>query len=371
MRALIIMPLAERRGGAEVALSHLMWEGRGQEVEWIVLFLEDGPMVQEFRNLGVDARELNAGRLRHLRRYARTVWSLRQLAKETRADVVFSWMAKAHLYGGPAAALAGVPAVWYQHGIPASSSWIDRLAALLPARGVIATSKVAAAAQARIWPTRNQRVVYPGVSLNRFDLRALPAQEVVRQELDLPTKGPLIGFLGRLQRWKGVHVVIESMPRVLAAFPHATCVIVGGRHELEPGYSGYLSNRIAELHMEQHVRLVGFQSEISKWMHAVDVVVLPSDNEPFGITVVEAMALGKPVIAGASGGPTEIITPGRDGLLVASDHPSAVSDAILILLGDDEFASSIGVAARQRAQQFGADRYARNLIEALTELVTA
>ena len=94
MRVLIVMPLAEQRGGAEVALQQLINEGRDQGVEWSVVFLEDGPMVQEFRDIGIAASVVPAGRLRQTSRYLRAVVRIRSIARHERADIIFSWMTK-------------------------------------------------------------------------------------------------------------------------------------------------------------------------------------------------------------------------------------------------------------------------------------
>ena len=370
MRVLIVMPLAEQRGGAEVALRQLVNEGRGQGIEWSVVFLEEGPMVQEFRDLGVPTSVVPAGRLREVSRYLRAVARIRSIARRQRADVIFSWMTKAHLYGGVAALTARIPSIWYQHGI-AGSSWMDRVATALPARGVIATSEAAGAAQDLLRPVRRRRVVHPGIDLGRFDPGQLPPREVAREELGLPAGGPLVGFFGRLQRWKGVGVLVEAMPRVLQTIPDARCVIVGGRHDLEAGYPEHLGDRIAVLGLEQHVTMAGFQTDVARWMHAMDVIALPSDTEPFGITVVEAMAMGKPVIAGDSGGPKEIITRGVNGVLVAHDDLQALAAAILEYLQRPDFSARLGAAARERAEQFSGHRYARELTRAVQELTGA
>ena len=367
MRIAIVMPLAEQRGGAEAALRQLMREGRDQGVEWHVVFLEEGPMIDEFRDLGVSTSVVRAGRLRHVHRYVGSVFQIRSIAKRERIDLIVSWMSKAHLYVGVVALIWRLPSAWYQHGIPARG-WIDRLATILPARGVIATSQAAADAQACLRPVRSRRVVYPGTDLARFDPGALPPRKAARQALGLPVEGPLIGFFGRLQRWKGVSVLVDAMPPVLESFPSAHCVIVGGKHDLEPNYPSELQRQIGALGLARHVTLAGFQSDVPTWMQATDVIVLPSENEPFGITVIEAMAMGKPVVAGDSGGPREIVTSGVDGVLVPHDNANAVARAILEYLRQPSFAAEVGAAARERAKRFTADRYARELIHALREL---
>jgi glycosyltransferase involved in cell wall biosynthesis len=360
------MPLAERRGGAEALLGQLMHAGQDQGIEWNVVFLEHGPLVGELAGLGIASAVVPAGRLRQAHRLIRAIFAIRSLARRGRADLILSWMTKAHLYGGPAALLARIPAVWYQHGLPGAHSRLDRVATMIPARGVIATSAAAADAQAQLRPARPQRVVHPGIDLDRFDPGRLPPSGEVRRALQLPD-GPLVGFCGRLQRWKGPHVLVEAMPAVLEAIPDARCVIVGGRHELEPDYPDYLRRLIADRGLDGRVLLAGLQQDVPRWMHAMDVVALPSDSEPFGITAVEAMAMGKPVIATDSGGPRETITSGVDGLLVPADA-GAVAGAIVDCLRRPELAARLGTAARARAQHFSAERHARELARALREL---
>src|SRR5439155_3346393 len=119
--------------------------------------------------------------------------------------------------------------------------------------------------------------------------------------------------VGRLQRWKGFHVLVEAMPRILRSHPAAQCVLVGGEHALEPDYKRFLEDRITSLGLQERIHLVGQQQNVAEWTTAMDVFVHASDREPFGMVVVEAMALGKPVVASADAGPTEVITPGVDG----------------------------------------------------------
>jgi glycosyltransferase involved in cell wall biosynthesis len=148
-------------------------------------------------------------------------------------------------------------------------------------------------------------------------------------------------------------------------------VIVGGKHDLEPDYPDHLRKQIAARGLADHIILAGFQADVPKWMNAMDVIVLPSDNEPFGITVIEAMAMGKPVIAGGSGGPTEIVTSGMDGVLVHHDSAQEIANAVVDCLRRPDYARTLGAAARDRAKEFSTDRYARELISALRELAAA
>jgi len=369
MKIAVVMPLGEQRGGGELMLLHLLRHGRAQGVTWQVIFLEDGPLVQQIAGLGVQTTVITAGRLRQPHRVAGTIVRIAAAARRERVDALLSWMTKAHLYGGPAALLARIPALWYHLAVPSPRDAMDRLATRLPARGILTLSRAAWKAQARLRPRRVLRLVYPGAELDRFDPAMLPPPGQARRLLGLPETGPLIVLAGRLQRWKGMHVLVEAMPQVLAEFGSATAVLVGGTHDLEPDYPDYLRGRIASLGLEGRVILAGLQSNVALWMQAADVVVHASDAEPFGIVVVEAMALNKPVVAGDAGGPAEIITHGENGLLAPYGDPDALAGAVLTYLRDPQFARHVGAAAGKRAQDFSAVHYAHNVICAVRDLL--
>ena len=363
MKVIILMPLAERCGGAERLLLELMRHGRGAGVTWTVVFFEDGPLRDAVEALGVETHVVRTGRLREIGSYVQSVRRLRRLFEEQEATLVFSWMSKAHLYGGVAALGTSLPAWWYQHGIPEPSGWMDRLITLVPAQGVVACSGAAAAAQRRLWPRRPTHVVHPCVDLEQFDAERLPSPADVRRELGLSGEGPLIGLVGRLQQWKGQHVLVEAMPQVLEEHPEAHAVLVGGEHDLEPEYPEALRERIAELELEEHVSVAGYQTDVPRWMQAMDVIVHASDHEPFGMVILEAMALGKPVVATKPGGPAEIIEDGSNGRLVAYGDAPALARQIGHYLGRPAERSTIAEAAQERAKDFSAIRYARRFVE--------
>lgn len=368
IRALVVMPLAEQRGGGELMLLHLIEHGRGLGVEWTVAFFSEGPMADAVRGWGVPVRIVPAGRLRQPHRMAGAILRLRQLIMELHAEVVVTWMGKAHLYGGAAAALARVPAVWYQLGLPDPPCWQDRVATALPSRVVLTCSDTSTAAQEKLWPRRPTRTVHPGVDLTRFDPARWPSPAECRRTLGLSASGPLVGIVGRLQRWKGMHHLVEAMPTILQKHPDAHAVIVGGEHEFEPDYPAVLKQRIAALALEQRVILAGLQSNVPQWMMAMDVVVHASDAEPFGIVVIEAMALGKPTVATNTAGPSEIITDGVNGFLWrVGEVPSLAAKVLAALEASSE--ETLADAARRRARDFSAQAYARNTIEAIRAAV--
>jgi glycosyltransferase involved in cell wall biosynthesis len=335
----------------------------------LVVFLEDGPLVQEVADLGADAEVVTAGRLRQPHRAAPAVVRLARLLRRERVDVVIDWMSKAHLYGVLAAQLSHVPSVLY-HLEPPPGDWL-RLATALPTAGVITVSYDLASYVSRIRPRLALRVVRPGVDLDRFDPAALPPIDETRAALGLPPRARIVGTVGRLQRWKGVHALIEAMPGVLEVVPDALAVVVGGPHETEPEYQPYLRRRVVELDIERSVRFVGFRADIPLWRHAMDLTVTASEREPFSVGVLEAMAVGTPVIGGNSGGTPELIVDGVNGLLVPFGDSESLSVAVRRLLGDPALAKRLSQAARRSVEGLSTATFARRLILAARELAEA
>lgn len=367
LRVLVVMPLGAALGGGEEMLRQLLRAGRGQGVEWIVAFLRDGPMVGEARALGVECHVVEAGRFRQPWRRVSAVWALSRLARERHVHLCFGWMVAGQAMAGPAARLARVPCAWYQVGTP-RPDWLDRLATLWPAVGVIALSREGAAAQARLWPRRPVTLVHPGVALDRAASARATPPTATRRRLGLPGDGPLAGTVSRLQRWKGVHVFLDAVALLRRAHPDLHAVVVGGAHETEPGYERELHKQADRLGIGDAVTFAGFQANALEWMQAMDVVVHAAEREPFGIVVVEAMALGKPVVAGAAGGPAEIVRDGVDGLLVPYGDADGIARAVDRYISVPEYAVAVGTAAMARAAEFGAEAFAAHVCRAVRRM---
>ena len=362
-QVLIVMPLADQRGGAELALLNLV--RTGGPIQWHVVFLEDGPMIQSVQSAGVRTSLIRAGRIRQPHRFIATIYGISRLVKQIKARAILAWMSKAHIYGGPAALIAGVPAIWFQHGLPHSGSAIERVATHIPAAGSLTCSQFVADAQKQMIPTMPVRVAHPGADLVRFSTESTGSVAECRRVTGLPDNCPLIGIFGRLQSWKGIHILLDAMPKVIARHPNAKAVVVGGEWYLEPDYEKKLHQQAESMQLKNHVIFAGHQQNVPQWMQACDVLVHAADHEPFGMTVIEAMSLGKPVIAGADGGPREVITDGVNGLLASFGDSEKIARSVIHYLDDPAQAAAFGAAARRRAEEFSVERFTLDVCDAM------
>jgi len=365
-RAGIVMPLGEQRGGAELALVHfLAGVPRNRRGDFFVCYLQPGSLAEWTGAQGFPTVVIPSGRLREPWSWLRCVRGLRRWLRRNGIQVVVSWMPKGHLYAGPAALLNGVPALWWQHGVPRNRG-LDLAVTLLPARRVLACSQAAARAQRKVFGQRAElRTIYPPVDTDLLG-RIGPAAES-RASLGLPADKLIIGIVARLQHWKGVHVLLESARELLNARQDLFFVVVGGPHPLEPEYALTLEQRSRELRLQDHVLFTGYQANSAQWMAAMDVVVNASFGEPFGMVIIEAMALGKAVVATRLDGPTEIITDGIDGLLVSPGSAAELTRSLQRLIEEPQLRAALGQAGRARAQSYAVPRFVLEVTNSLQE----
>lgn len=169
---------------------------------------------------------------------------------------------------------------------------------------------------------------------------------------DRPASSRNTGFrtalIGRLNPRKGIPVYLEALAQLAPRYPDSRHWIVG---EGNPDYLEFLRQEAQRLGVLEQVEFTGFLHDIRALLGEVDVIVNASFQEPFGRTLIEAMAAGVPVVATRSGGPEEIIVDGCSGLLVTPGDSLALAGCIARLLDDRELARRMGEAGRQRVQE--------------------
>jgi glycosyltransferase involved in cell wall biosynthesis len=173
--------------------------------------------------------------------------------------------------------------------------------------------------------------------------------------------GPVVGFVGRLVPRKGPLDLVRAAPAIRAARPDVRVVVVGDDpyEDEDPAYA-------ARVRAAAGVAHVGRVDEAASILQHLDVLVLPSREEPFGTVVAEAMAAGTPVVATNVDGLPELVTDGITGALVEPGDTAALAVAVLRVLDERH---AMGVAARQKAQRFGADAYADRVEDLLLEIL--
>jgi glycosyltransferase involved in cell wall biosynthesis len=191
----------------------------------------------------------------------------------------------------------------------------------------------------------------------------------IRRSLGLPDQGPLVVYTGRLVSYKGLPLLLRVWREIAGSVPDARLVLVGEG-------SGDIANCEAELRafvganaLEHRVTFTGPVTDVHTYLQASDVFAFPTENEAFGLSLVEAMACGLACVATAAGGVTDIVTDGRDGLLVPPGDAHALRCALQGLLGEPERAHGLGLAARRTVvERFSAEAVTDAYADLLNEL---
>ncbi len=175
------------------------------------------------------------------------------------------------------------------------------------------------------------------------DTSTLRSPAEVRNEFRIPTNAPLVVCVARLEPEKDLATLVRAIADVRVSHAETVCLVVG-----EGSERSSLMSQIHRLGLDDIVRLIGYRTDPLAIVATADLFVLPSLAEPFGLVVVEAMALGKAVVAIRAGGPSEIVKEGETGLLVPPGDSTAFAAAICGLLADRRRAEQLGQSGRER-----------------------
>nr|WP_232231942.1 glycosyltransferase family 4 protein [Burkholderia sp. WSM2230] len=367
-------------GGAEFALLQLA-ERYPSHME--VVLLADGPFRLRLEALGARVQVVNDASVSGIARQASAmnclrvlpgiVRQVRAIAARARAfDVLFVNTQKALVLGALGKLLHRKPVVWYQHDILTREHFgrvqlnVIKWAVRLAVDQVIVNSRASARSLAALTGLAADAVpvVYNGIDASAFNSVDGTDMGALRQSLGLPEHAWLAGLFGRLAPWKGQHVALDALTRL----PDAHLVLVGAPLFGEDAYAQRLRDQASALGIAERVHFAGFQDEIPAWMKAMNVILHTStEPEPFGRVIVEGMAAGRPVIAAAAGGVTEIVRHARNGWLVEPGDAAALADAIGVLRNDPALAQRLAQQALHDAQaDFSVDQYLQRMMDALS-----
>lgn len=167
---------------------------------------------------------------------------------------------------------------------------------------------------------------------------------------------PILGFMGRLVPKKGCHVFLESLALLKkAGFPFRALIAGQGPEETR------LHQLTQELGLGEDVKFLGWVGDRSKFFDQIDLFVVPSSSEPFGVVILEAWKYGKPLLATQVGGPAELVEHGVTGLLVEPENPEVLQKGILDALSDSDRLGRMAAAGQRRVEAFGLEPFSNNL----------
>jgi glycosyltransferase involved in cell wall biosynthesis len=299
------------------------------------------------------------------------LFSLYILLLKERPTIVHTHTSKAGLLGTLAAKMAGIPILihtphghvfWGYFGPLKTKIFIflERLTSKLTGKIVALTNREKEDyLRFRIANEDRYIVIFSGVKLNKFKESLFGEKQNLKRELGIPENSSIVGTVGRLVPVKGPESLIKAAKHIISKYPDTFFIFSGyGYLRLE------LENKAFKMGIKENIIFLGWRDDATKIISAYDVFVLPSLNEGMGRVLVEAMALGRPIVASNIGGIPDLVTHGKNGFLVPPKNPEELAKYIQILLEDKEKREKMGLAGKEMALNFSVE----NMVEKIEEL---
>jgi glycosyltransferase involved in cell wall biosynthesis len=362
------------QGGAELSMVDLADELRRLDVAPLLVFLEDGPVVDVARRRGIPAAVVALSaktvRVRRHQAFASSATAsvdvigcavrLASLVKKADMQLIHTNSLKAHVIGGVAGRFARTPVLWHLRDIVSPPHVSRTEAAFMRAAAHLATAVIANSKATASAFGRTDGVYEPGVDLAHFaDVPPLTPVRPERLE---------ILALGRLAKWKGQDVLLRAV-RLLAPVARPRIVFAGAPLFGEEAYAASLRASARGISCEWRGHISSVRDALASCHVMAHNSVYP---EPFGKVVVEALAAGRPALATRCGGPEEILPPEvHSDWLVEPGDPYDLASAILRIHDDWETTVVRAAAARGAAARFDVTAAAHRMCDLYERLATA
>ncbi|HSZ06390.1 MAG TPA: glycosyltransferase family 4 protein [Solirubrobacteraceae bacterium] len=283
---------------------------------------------------------------------------VRRAARRHRADLVHANSIRGGIVLGLARLSATATVVHVRDCLPPGPLTTATMRLITAtATTVIANSSYTARSVWAAAPRARVEVVHNPVDLARWD----PARiDRAQARARLGTAGErelLLGVVAQLSPWKGQDTAIDALALLCEEGVDAHLLLIGSakfvarstRFDNE-GYVARLRARVAQAGLQDRVSWLGEREDVPELVRALDILMLPSAEEPFGRALIEAMALGVPVLATNVGGPAEIVEDGREGYLLAPRQPAAWAQAVRRIADSADRGREMGLAGRRRVR---------------------
>ena len=358
-------------GGAEAQIATLLKSlASRDDLRVCAIVLNDGRLASELQESGVETKVISEQEMS----FGRIVINASEYLRGRKVEVIHSHRYKENLLGVLLALRYPVRLVRTQHGQPEPYAGfsgvkqrfvyaVDRQLGRHTADRVVSVSTdLTGYLRGHIAPTK-VAVIRNGIALDKVHSKLTKAE--AKQRLFIKADAPVIGTATRLTAIKRLDIFIETAACIAKILPGARFVIAGGGSE-----ESRVRECISQAGLEHQVLLLGPRTDIYDVMRAMDVMLLTSDHEGLPMALLEAMALGIPVVSRKVGGIPEVVECGETGMLVDSAAPEDLAKACISVVGDDAFRKRIAANARRLIEeQYSAEKNAADVAEIYRSLV--
>jgi len=334
-----------RVGGAEQQLVSLVPLFDREKFRIIVGTLQPGGGLENvLAESGIEYVNLSF----RVRTFVQCMLRLAGILRREKVDILHTHIAYTSFFGRLAGLCSRVPfMVTTDHG---QHLWKKRWEVMadwalnrFTACRVAVTGDVAEILHTRDHTPRNKIIVVPnGVDVERFRVDSSRGK-AVRKELGISDDTVVVGTVARLSWAKALEVLVETTAELVKRLPKVRCVIVG-----DGSLRGEVEQCVKDLGMQDYVLMTGTRMDVPELLSAFDVFVLSSRTEGLPVSLLEAMAAGRPIASTRVGGIPEVVTDRKEALLVEPGDPHALADAIVEIVSDPRLAAELARNAEER-----------------------
>jgi glycosyltransferase involved in cell wall biosynthesis len=283
------------------------------------------------------------------------VWALAHQIENNQIDVVYT-NTVVPIEGALAAHLTKRPHIWHMREQVAGNSQLKSLipSSLIPqvvgrlSDKVIVNSHYLGKSYLNKHARKKIQVIYNGVDPTSLNLDRVESASSLRTELELDATTQLIVLIGAIIPRKGQMLLAQAAAHISLRIPNATFLFIG---DGEADYITKIKVFSESKGIQKQIRFLGWRSDIPRILAGANLLVVAADEEPFGRTVIEAMAAGTPVVSTRCGGPEEIVIDKHTGLLVPRGDVDALAKAVEYVLVNPDDAAKMSAAGQERVHQ--------------------
>ncbi len=335
--------------------------GRGHKV--LIGCLRGGSVSENAVRAGLSVRDIrvvNSGDVKAL-------WKIIATAKEEDVEIIVANLGKEYWPAAVAAKILGIKIVFVRHQVDR----LKKVTCLLIARHVNMVVAVSNAVHDALCecdiPDEKITVIHNAADLRRFDPSDADS-ETARAEFGFAKEDIVIGTAGKLHVGKGVFDLLRAAETIASRYPGLRLMYVGDGPE-----RAALELEASRLLIGGRVIFAGLRTDMERMYAAMDIFVLPSTcREAFGMVIIEAMAMVRPVIATSIGGIPEIVRDGTNGILVKPGDPAALADAVSRLIDDAALSRRLAAEGRAMVERYySEDAMGRAFEEMIKEVLAS
>lgn len=337
--------------GAEYSLLDILQGLKNKPVDYCLLTIRDSKLIKQTNDIGIETIEISLPeRLLYINKndfqkqpckiiqsvgsVIKTVIEIYNILRRGKYGAIYTNTLKSHILGGLAGRMAGVKVIWHMRDIPIQprpKRAIQLVSTFIPDK-IIAVSE----AVGNQFGGRKVSVIHNGIDAEAIQKKAvqeMPAE--IQRTMENSSGGPVIGIVGQIARWKGQDVFLRAAKILAEKLPQAKFLIIGEALFDEKDFRRELNKIVDNNNLQKRVIFTGHLENVYPILKQLDVLVHCSvEPEPFGRVIIEAMALGVPVIATRGGAVEEIITNGENGLIVSPGEQDQLVGAVENILTD-------------------------------------